>query len=105
MAKLNRTRSVTSLQPNERNGHKPSIVTSFWGDKSVGMRGTHQGAGKKIELEAPKTTILLWYENLKPIDPVSLKEVKPVTKAPVKPEKKKADLFDLVKQFQQKRTQ
>lgn len=100
--KINRTRSITSLQPNDRNGHKPSIVTGFWGDKSVGVRGTSCGPGRiPITEEAIK---LAWYENLHPVDEKTLKEVKPKMSLPVKKEKPKADLFDLVAAFNKRRS-
>lgn len=100
--KLNRTRSVTSLQPDVRNGHKPAVSTQFWGDKSVGMRGTFCGSGKvPISEEAVK---LAWYEDLHAVDEKTLKEVKPTMKLPVKKEKKKADLFDLVAAFNKRRS-
>jgi hypothetical protein len=100
--KLNRTRSLTSLQPLTRNGHNPSTVTGFWGDMSVGMRGSFTGNGKKIPISDEAKKIALWYENLHEIDPETLKEVKPTIQVPAKIKKKKACLYDLVRKWEQR---
>ena len=106
--KLNRTRSVTSLQPDERNGHKPAVVTQFWGNKAVALRGTSRGPGKRVVVDAVPEKKLLWWEDLRPVDPVTLKEIKLVPpKKAVKPqsEKPKLTLDALVSAFQARRSQ
>lgn len=105
MAKLNRTRSVTSLQPDERNGHKPAVVTQFWGDKSVSLRGTTQGPGKRVVAIDDPLQGKMWYQNIHAIDEKTLKEVKPMIKMKFTPkQKKQLTLDDLLVKFNERRS-
>lgn len=79
MAKLMCSRTVTSLSPDTRNGHRPSLTVQFWGDRSLAMRGTSRGPGKKRtfeDTEVPKD----WWVNQILIDPATLKTAIPKAK-------------------------
>ena len=103
--KLNRTRSLASLQPDKRNGHKPAIVTQFWGDKSVGLRNSTQGRGRcqKTDPEVPVKN-LLWWQDLHPVDSVTLKPLLPKIKCEVMEEKVEPDLDKLMAVFNGRRS-
>jgi hypothetical protein len=68
------------------------------------MRGTYTGNGKKCKtVDDSRVTLKPWYEDLHPVDTVTLKEVKSVSHALVKSskkEKKKDDLLALIKKFE-----
>lgn len=104
--KLNRTRTVASLQPDVRNGHKPAVVTQFWGNKSVAVRSTESGPGKKPPALPVIKEILPWYHpaNLHPIDEVTLKSVKPTVKVTQPKSKSQISLDSLIANFQARRT-
>jgi len=104
MAKLMCSRTVTSLSPDTRNGHRPSLTVQFWGDKSLGIRGTSRGPGKKLEYEGPQRDPA-WYKNLIAIDEVTLKAAKPVAKKTNwTPKMDKTVTFDqLISKFQKER--
>jgi len=104
MAKLMCSRTVTSLSPDTRNGHRPSLTVQFWGDKSLGIRGTAKGPGKKLEYEEPQRDSA-WYKNLIQIDAVTLKTAKPKTKKTNwTPPKDRTVTFDsLIAKFEERR--
>jgi len=49
-------------------------VTNFWGDKSLGIRGSRKGPGRKPKEEEPKRDPV-WYKNLIVVDEETLKPV------------------------------
>ena len=105
--KLNRFRSLVSLQPDKRNGHKPPIVSQFWGDKSVVLRNSESGPGMipKQKPEQP-AKILPWWLDLHSVDPVTLKTVLPKIKCEIVEVQveKKPDLDALVAAFNKRRS-
>ena len=105
MAKLMCSRTVTSLSPDTRNGHKPSITVQFWGDRSLAMRGTSRGPGKKLEYEPIEVKKDWWVEQIK-VDPVTLKAAKPkAKKVNWTPKKDKTITLDtLIAKFEGRRT-
>ena len=105
MAKIMASRTVTSLSPDTRNGHRPSLTVQFWGDRSLGIRGSRKGPGKPREWEEqPKDSA--WYKNLIQIDAATLKPVKPKAKKKnwTPPKDKTVTLDSLIAKFEQRRS-
>src|SRR5579864_4441583 len=97
--KINRTKTVTSLQPDTRNGHKPPITTQFWGDKSVAIKNTVSGKGRKPKPKPEEPKTKMWWEDLHSVDECTLKAIIPKVKY-TPPAKKQKTLDDLVAAFQ-----
>lgn len=102
--KLNRTRSVTSLQPDKRNGHKPAVTTQFWGNRSVGIRGTERGRGKPVKIDDLTKEQKPWWLNQIQYDDATLRNVVPKVKTEPKPEKPKLTLDKLITAYTQRRS-
>lgn len=102
--KLMTMRTVASLSPDERNGHKPAVVAQFWGDRSRGQRGTSKGPGKKLEY-APIEVKKDWWVNQIAIDPVTLKAALPKAKPTnwTPPKDRTISLDQLIGKFQKER--
>ena len=72
-------RTVASLSPDTRNGHRPATTVQFWGDRSLAIRGTSKGPGKKLEYPVENVKKDWWVDQIK-VDPVTLKTAQPVAK-------------------------
>lgn len=75
---------------------------NFWGDRSLSIRNSTTGKGRKPKVEDISKDSKPWYDEVIPIDEASLKNFKPKIKH-VFATKPKKTLDDLVKVFQQRR--